>query len=133
MKRYVLDSYALLAYSEMEAGAQAVTNIFKKALANEAEIYMSVINWGEAYYIILREKGEKKAELYCLTIARYPIIIVEADKELTLQAARYKAFYKISYADAFAAALAKLRKAVLVTGDEEFKLLEKEIKIDWIV
>ena len=44
MKRYVLDSYALLAYSEMEAGAQAVTNIFKKALANEAEIYMSVIN-----------------------------------------------------------------------------------------
>jgi len=75
MKRYVLDSYTILAYSGMEAGAQTVTNIFKKALANEAEIYMSVINWGETYYIILREGGEQKAELYRLTFARYPIIV----------------------------------------------------------
>ena len=31
-------------------------------------------------------------------------------------------------ADAFAAALAKEKKAELVTGDPEFKALEKEIK-----
>jgi uncharacterized protein with PIN domain len=38
----------------------------------------------------------------------------------------------MSYGDCFAAALAKLRKAELVTGDEEFGQIEKEIKILWI-
>ena len=31
-----------------------------------------------------------------------------------------------------AAALAKEKKAELVTGDPEFKALEKEIKINWL-
>ncbi|MEY2408193.1 MAG: uncharacterized protein QOF48_863 [Verrucomicrobiota bacterium] len=47
-------------------------------------------------------------------------------------AADFKARFKISLADAFAAALAKEKKAALVTGDPEFKALETEIKIDWI-
>ena len=51
---------------------------------------------------------------------------------LTLQAARYKAFHRISYADAFAAALARIRQAHLVTGDREFKHVEREVKITWI-
>lgn len=84
------------------------------------------------YYIALREGGEDKAELYKSTLAKYPITVVEANKELTLHAARYKAFHKISYADAYATTLAKLRKAELVTSDKEFKLLEKEIPIHWI-
>jgi len=37
-----------------------------------------------------------------------------------------------SLADAFAAALARERKAELLTGDLEFKSLEKEIKIGWL-
>ena len=47
-------------------------------------------------------------------------------------AADFKARFKISLADAFAAALAKEKKAELVTGDREFKALEKEIKIEWL-
>lgn len=35
-------------------------------------------------------------------------------------------------ADAFDDALAKEKKAEHVTGDPEFKLLEKEIKINWL-
>lgn len=132
MKRYVLDSNALLAYCEAEEGAKTVADIFKKALDGEAEIFLCIINWGEMYYIALREGGEDRAELYQSTIAKYPITIVEANKELTLQAARYKAFYTMSYADAFAAALAKLRKAELITGDKEFKEMEKEVKVKWI-
>lgn len=132
MKRYVLDSNALLAYCEAEEGANTVAAILKKALDDEAEIYLCMVNWGEIYYIALREGGEDRAELYRSTIAKYPVTIVEANRELTLQAARYKALYAISYADAFAAALAKLRKAELVTGDKELKQIEKEIKIKWI-
>lgn len=80
----------------------------------------------------LREGGKERAELYKNTFARYPITIVEANKELTLQAAQYKAFNKMSFADAYAAALAKLKKAALVTGDKKFKAVENEIKINWI-
>jgi hypothetical protein len=38
----------------------------------------------------------------------------------------------MSYVDCFAAALAKLEKAELVSGDNEFKEVEKEVKILWI-
>ncbi len=132
MKRYVLDSYSLLAYAENEKGADEVEDILKKALEDKAELFLCVINWGEMYYISLREGGKERAELYKNTFARYPITIVEANKELTLQAAEYKAFNKMSYADAYAAALTKLKKATLVTGDKEFKILDNEIKINWI-
>jgi len=132
MKRYVLDSYALIAYSRGEKGGDIVSDILEDSLHGRAELYLCVINWGEVYYITLRNFDVKRAELYKSTIAQYPIVIVEANKELTLQAAHYKAFHKMSYADAFAAATAKLKKAVLVTGDKEFKSIENEIKINWI-
>jgi len=132
MKRYVLDSYALIAYSREEKGAETVAEIIDDGLNDRAELYLSVINWGEIYYITLRNFDLKRAELFRETIARYPIAIVEANKELTLQAAQYKAFNKMSYADAFAAALAKMKKAILVTGDKEFKAVENEIAIIWI-
>jgi hypothetical protein len=38
----------------------------------------------------------------------------------------------MSNGDCFAAALAKLRRAELVIGDEAFRQVEKEIKIRWI-
>ncbi len=132
MRRYVLDSYALIAYSREEKGALEVAEIIDSGLKGKSEIYMCVVNWGEVYYITLRNFDRQRAELFKNTIARYPITIVDADKELTLQAAEYKAFHKMSYADAFAAALSKIKNATLVTGDKEFKGIEKDIKINWI-
>ncbi len=132
LSKYVLDSYSLIAYMEGEEGAKIVANVLKDALVDKAEIFMSVINWGEVYYIVLREQGKTAAELYLKTINRYPIKIIDVDKSLTLEAASFKAFYKMSYADAFAVALAKVNKAKLVTGDKEFKAVEKHIKLVWI-
>ena len=128
----VLDTYSLIAYFEGEAGKDKMIEIFRTARDSEHPLLLSVINWGEIYYITMRTQGKDKAELFKTTLARYPITIVEANKELTLQAALYKATHKLSYADAFAAALAKNRKAVLVTGDKEFKSLEGEFKINWL-
>jgi predicted nucleic acid-binding protein len=55
------------------------------------------------------------------------------DLELIRQAALFKARKKMSYADCFAAALAKTRNAELVTGDSEFKVVEAELKrIRWL-
>jgi len=38
----------------------------------------------------------------------------------------------MSYADCFAATLAKERKSDLVTGDKEFKQVEGEVSIRWL-
>lgn len=62
MKKYVLDSYALIAYFNGELGAEKVSEIFEMALDGQATIWLSVINWGEVYYIILREGGDDRAE-----------------------------------------------------------------------
>lgn len=58
--------------------------------------------------------------------------MIDAGLALAEQAAAFKAAYKMSLADAFAAALAKQKKADLVTGDPEFKAVENTLKITWL-
>ncbi len=132
MKTYVLDSYALLAYLEGEPSGKQITSLFEDAIDNKIGLLMSVINWGEIYYIALREGGNERAELYLETVKDLPLEVIEADRDITLEAAKFKANNKMSYADAFAAALAIQNNATLVTGDNEFKPLEKKIRILWL-
>jgi predicted nucleic acid-binding protein len=93
---------------------------------------MSVVNLGEVWYSIARTTSPETADQYVHEIKGMAIEIVDIDWTLTRQAAAFKVNGNISYADCFAAALAKLRKAELVTGDKEFKPLEGEIKIFWL-
>jgi predicted nucleic acid-binding protein len=97
-----------------------------------AEGLLSIINWGEIYYITMREQGRDIAEQIVDLLDNYPLRLIEAERSLTLAAARFKGKYRIAYADCFAAALAAQCKAVLLTGDPEFKPLEKEIQISWL-
>jgi hypothetical protein len=53
-----------------------------------------------------------------------PVQLIPVDIELAKKAAELKASGKMSYADCFAAALAGLRKAELVTGDVGFRQAE---------
>jgi predicted nucleic acid-binding protein len=62
----------------------------------------------------------------------YPIHLVEASRMLMYETAKLKAKYTIAYADCFAAILASSLKALLVTGDSEFKKLSDELLIEWI-
>jgi ribonuclease VapC len=47
MKRYILDSYAMIAYFEDEPGAHQVALILRQLLKGKAKGFMSVVNWGE--------------------------------------------------------------------------------------
>jgi uncharacterized protein len=129
MKKFVLDTHSVIAYLEGEDSGKGLIPVLENAIEGKAEIFFSIINWGELYYIALREGGRDRAELYRETISKFPIMIINVDEELTLAAANFKAFYKMSYADAFAAGLASLRKATLVTGDKDFKQVENKIKV----
>lgn len=132
MKSIVLDSFAVIAYLENEPGYETVAEIFDECVAKNSEASMCIINWGEVIYHTLRVGGEKAARLAEDGMATLPIQLVEANIELTHQAAILKASNKMSYADCFAAALAMKKKGELVTGDSEFKQVEKSIKIRWM-
>jgi len=130
----ILDSWALLALFNEEPAAAAVEKILHSAAAGRDTLLMHTVNWGEIFYTTMRRGDATTADSIAADIAAMPVTIVGFgdDLELVRQAAIFKATQKISYADAFAAALAKLRRAELVTGNAEFKVLEKEIRISWL-
>jgi predicted nucleic acid-binding protein len=128
----VLDSHSLIAYLENETGVEKMIELLQVARDSGKTLLLSVVNWGEVFYITLREAGRERAEAVAHLISTLPIEVVPVDLDLTKQAAEFKAFKRMAYGDCFAVALAKLRKAELVTGDEEFKQVEKDVKILWI-
>jgi len=110
----VLDSWAVLRYLEdAPSAAEAVSE-----LLDREKPLMSWINLGEVHYILRRLHGEDAStetvrDLRDLIDARLP------DERLVIDAARIKADYPMSYADAFAAALTVAGNATLWTGDPE--------------
>ena len=130
---YVLDSFALLAHLEDEERGAKVTEILKNAQQSDNIIlYISVVNLGEVYYITMRERGDLKAKEVLALTKMLPIQIINVDLDLTIKASRLKAKYPVAYADCFAAALATEKDARIVTGDPEFKKMEREVKIEWL-
>jgi Uncharacterized protein conserved in bacteria len=132
----VLDAHALMVLFNDEAGAEEVEKILLKAESGNPRLLMSVINWGEIYYSIMRGASQEIADSKAHEIAgmRIELVPVDApDLDLIRQAAVFKATKKMSYADCFAAALAKTRNAELVTGDRDFKAVENDLqKIRWL-
>ncbi len=128
----VLDSHALVAYFRDEPGAEAVEALLNKAATSERPLHMTEVNYAEAKYTLIRKDGPEAWAASARILTGLPIEFHPITRHLADQAADYKAAHKLSLADAFAAALAKEKKAELVTGDPEFKPLEKEIKIHWL-
>lgn len=110
----VLDSWAVLRYLE---GARPVADAVDGLLATERPA-MSWVNLGEVHYVLRRLAGERAA----LSTVRDLCEVIEARlpaEDDVLAAARIKADHPLSYADAFAAALAVASGAELWTGDPE--------------
>ena len=128
----VLDAYSLLAYFQGESGQEKMMEVIRSAEDSGRVLLLSTVNWGEVFYATLRTFGRERAEQIAHLISCLPIEIIPANLELARQAAVFKAAKKMSYADCFAAALAKLHKAELVTGDKEFKRVESEVLVVWI-
>jgi len=128
----ILDAHGLLVFLEKEPGFEKIESFFVNAIEKDQSLLMTSVNFGEVYYIVLRECGQEKAHEIEKIILTLPIDIIDVDLHLAREAARIKAAKKISYADCFAAALTKIHKGELLTGDKEFKAIENEIKISWI-
>lgn len=131
---YVLDSFALLAYLEGEAGMGRVRSVLEGAAARRHTVSLSLINLGEALYITERERGLVAARRTLGAVDQLPLEIVPVSRATVLAAAHVKARFPISYADAFAVVTARDSGGVLMTGDPEFRPLTEAgvVAVEWL-
>jgi PIN domain nuclease of toxin-antitoxin system len=132
MKPVVLDASALLALLFDEPGAEKIENLFNQAAEADKPMFIAAVNWTEVLYKMHRKQGAQGFEGARHFELTMPLDVVPVDRELAEAAALLKNKHDFGLADAFAAALAKHKKAELVTADREFKSVEKEIKINWL-
>ena len=129
---FVLDSYALLAYLQGEAGMERIQESLEEAQKGRCQVVMCVINLGEVLYIVEREKGLVKAHEVLSAIQQLPIEILPADDHTVLAAAHIKANHALAYADAFAVVCAQSLNGTILTGDREFESVASLISIEWL-
>lgn len=131
---YVLDSYALLAYLDGEAGMPRVRSVLEGAAARRYIVCVSLINLGEVVYITERERGLAQARRALGTIDQLPLEIVDVPRATVLAAAHIKARFPIAYADAFAVVTAQARGGVVITGDPEFRPVAEAglVAVEWL-
>ncbi len=130
--RFVLDTFAVMAYLRRERGHNIVRELLVETLAGTNESYMSIINLGELFYMQWRKGSRAKAENAVKFVQSVGVRIEPATTVRVMNAARIKAVVSLSYADAFAASLAQEINATLVTGDPEYKPFETSINIHWL-
>lgn len=131
---YVLDSFALLAYLEGEAGMPRVRSILEGAQARRYSVYVSLINLGEALCITERERGLVAARRTLAAVDDLPLELLPVSRATVLAAAHIKARFPVAYADAFAAVAAQDYAGIIVTGDPEFRPLAEAgiVDIEWL-
>jgi predicted nucleic acid-binding protein len=128
----VLDSFALVSFFHKELGWEKVKEVFYSLSSEKQRAVLSIINWGEFYYIVKRRVGKIKADETLALLDQLPVSILSVDDELVKEAADIKADFAVSYADAFCIATARRSEAEILTSDPEFKLVEHLVKIKWI-
>ena len=129
---YIFDSYALLKFFQKEKGYKKVLSLLQEIKKSRMAKYLNAINLGEIIYITKRAFGDQKKVEVLANIERLNFTVLPVTNELIFQAAEFKAEYSISYADCFALASAIELKAVIVSGDPEFKKVGHLADILWI-
>jgi len=129
-RRYVLDANALISLLENRNTAAAqVRHLLEQAFRNDLPVLLSVVNWGEVFYIAWRLHGEALARDAELRLRQLPVAVIPADVDRATRAAALKQRHNLGYADAFAAELAIERGAWLVTADPEFSRVGKTLSL----
>ncbi len=128
MKGYVLDANAVIRYLAAGPGIETLDRVFAQAQRGEAAVTISVVNRGEALYVLAKRVGMLAAIEAFRTLGHF-IESVDANEQFATEAATLKFSYKLGYADCFAATLAIRRGSTLVTSDPDFAKLGKLVKV----
>jgi len=128
-ERYLLDTSAVLTFTDQEDGSERVEDLLDRATGGEAEVGICAVSLMEVFYITLQEQGEDPAARLVSLIKSWPVRWIYPDERMLLLAGRFKAFHRLSFADAVIAAAARLDEAVLVHKDPDFEALAGEISL----
>jgi|SRR5208282_2782532 len=132
MKKYVLDANAVLDLIEAGPGWRRVESLLQSARQQDSSLLISVLNWGEVFYLLWQRRGEEAARRMVASLSRLPLQIVPVDVSQVLKAGELKAIHGIPYVDCIAAALATQQQATLVTSDRDFEKLGRHFPVLWI-
>jgi ribonuclease VapC len=128
----VLDAWSVVAYLEGEPAGERVAEAIADAHESDRAVLMTVVNAGEVWYLVARATSETDANGTLSDLRQLGVELVDADWDLSREAAALKSKHRMSFADCFAAALARQRKATLLTGDPEFKQVQEQVRIQWL-
>jgi uncharacterized protein len=129
-KKRLLDSFALLAYLKKENNYQRVKELLSSP---DNPVVMNDINIGETYYILARERGSEQADMFLnVILPSLPILVRSNSFEQVIEASKIKSNHALSFADCFAVATALRESAAVLTGDPEFKQVQKIVEIEWL-
>lgn len=123
-KAYLLDTSAIFAFTDNEEGADRVEELLNKARREQIALHISAMTAMEVYYVSSAERGKEQAHHLLLLVRALPVTELSLEDALILPAARFKARYKISVADAWIAATAIVHNLILVHKDPEFEPLD---------
>lgn len=132
MKNTIFDSYAVLAYLSKHPGYEQVMDALEKAALADKNIFITALGWAEVRCVVERSVGENSWHQIQPKLIGLPLEVVAADKELAEKAGALKIRNHASLVVCFSVALAKLKKAVIYTGDPAFKCAESECHILWL-
>lgn len=124
MKRWLLDTSALLALRDDEPGADRVAALLGQAQAGRATCHGCFMSLMEVYYRVWKDEGETAGRLAYEQCRSLPMEWLHESAELLEAAAAIKATRPLSLADAWIAAAASLVGATLVHKDPEFAALK---------
>lgn len=124
MKRYLLDTSALLTLRDNEAGAEQVAEILYRAQQREARCFGCFMSLMEVFYRVWKDENEHEGRLAYQQCLSLPIEWIHEHQDLLEKAAEIKACRQLSLADAWIAAAALLQEASLVHKDPEFAALD---------
>lgn len=123
MKRFLLDTSALLTLRDDEAGADRVAEVLNLASQGKAKCFGCFMTLMEVYYRVWRDESKAAGQLAYQQCQALPMEWLSNTDTLLVKAAEFKALYPLSIADAWIAACASEQGAVLLHKDPEFKPL----------
>ncbi len=124
----VVDSWAALAFLRKEGSADSTMRRYlKRAHSGNVRLLMNLVNLGEVYYRMIQLAGAEHADDWLRLFRKLPIEMVPVREPLAMEAGRIKAKHRISFADAFAVATARVEHGTILTGDPEILALPRDV------
>ena len=124
----VVDAWAALAFLRKEGSADTTMRRYlKRADSGNIRLLMNLVSLGEVYYRMIQLAGVDKADERLRLFRKLPIEMIPVRESLAMEAGRIKAQHRISFADAFAVATARVEDGTVLTGDPEIVALPRDV------